>query len=332
MNTRTAAIVSPATIPNQSSFNTFKPIQSWDKSFSIPVQSLQHGSNEDIMIVESLEKDSLSPPYGLKSSVDEDFNLCTEDLYKDMLERQVEFVSPKTYAPKAAYLPYRRYIVDWMSDICEQNNLLNTTVHVSILYFDRIFRSNNIPRNEWQLLATACISVAAKYEEAEEYCPPIPDLLRLTKLNQAGHTSLSFRDGEVQVLRHLGWRLRAIPPLHIIGYYLAKGATFQNDLWQNRALIEKIPKYVKKYAEFFCNLTLQEYAFQQYLPSHLAAAIILASRVALQLQPRWRPELVILTGYEELEIKDVFDHVWNYYEEQFPGHSVRSISPRSINF
>ena len=54
-----------------------------------------------------------------------------------------------------------------------------------------------------------------------------------------------FRDGELEVLKYLGWRLRAFPSLHIIGYFLAKGVTFQDDSWQNRPLIEKITKYVK---------------------------------------------------------------------------------------
>jgi hypothetical protein len=164
--------------------------------------------------------------------------------------------------------------------------------------------------------------VAAKYKEAEEHCPPIPELLQLTKLSAAGHHNpLSFREG---------WRLRAVPPLQMIGHCPSKGATFGNGTWQGRSLIEKIPKNVKKYAEYFSNLTLQEYAFQQYLPSHLAAAILLASRVALQLQPRWRPELARLTGYDEHEIIDVFQHVWSYYEEQVPGHGSRSILPKSV--
>lgn len=256
--------------------------------------------------------------------------ICTEDLYKDMLERQVEFVSPSTYAPNASYLPYRRYLVDWMSDVGEQCRLHSTTVHVAILFLDKIFRSRDVPRGQWQILATACISIAAKYEEAEEHCPPIPDLLHLTKLSNVGHTSLSFREGELEVLRLLGWKLRAMPPLHIINYYQSKGVCFDDDTWQGRSLIEKIPKYIKKYAEFFCNLTLQEYAFQQYLPSHLAAAVLLASRVALQLEPRWRPELVTLTGFEESDIHDAFTHVWSYYEEQFPGHGSRAISPRGV--
>jgi len=288
----------------------FKPIQSWDSC------------NQGLTLK--------SKPYGIAEPIDKVLNICTEDLFDDMHERQVDYVSPATYFPNASYLPYRRYLVDWMSDVGEQCCLHNTTVHVSILFLDKTFRNREIPRGKWQLLATACISIAAKYEEAEEDCPAIPDLLHLTKLNVAGHTPLSFREGELEVLRYLGWRLRAIPPLHFIGYYLAKGSTFHDDSWQGRALIEKIPKYMRKYADFFCNLTLQEYPFQQYLPSHLAAAILLASRVALQLQPRWRPELTQLTGYEEKDIIDAFQHVWTYYEEQFPGHGSRSISPRSV--
>lgn len=265
-----------------------------------------------------------------QTPIDEVICMCTEDLFHDMREQQVEYVSPATYLPNASYLPYRRYLVDWMSDVGEQCRLHNSTVHVSILFLDKIFRSRQIPRGQWQLLATACISIAAKYEEAEEHCPPIPELLRLTKLGNAGHTPLSFREGELEVLRYLGWKLRAVPPIHFVGYFLSKGATFKDDTWQGRELIEKIPKYVKKYADFFCNLTLQEYSFQEYLPSHLAAAIILASRVALQLEPRWRPELSRLTGHEEHEIMNVFHHIWNYYEEQFPGHGARAISPRGI--
>jgi len=257
-------------------------------------------------------------------------NVCTADLYHDMVERQGDFVSPSAFRPHASYLPYRRYLVDWMSDVGEQFRLHTSTIHVSVLFLDKIFRSSDIPRNQWQILATACISIAAKYEEAEEHCPPIPELLQLTKLSSAGHTSLTFREGELEVLRRLGWQLRAFPPLHVTNYYLSKGVCYDDDLWQGRAIIEKIPKYVKKYTEFFCNLTLQDYAFQQYLPTHLAAGIVLASRVALQLEPRWRPELVRLTGYDEADIVPVFSHVWNYYEEQFPGHGARSISPRSV--
>jgi len=300
---------------------TFKPIDSWDHSSSLSYPQPWTETDENL---------TDSRPYGIQESIDETLNIDTRDLFIDMCERQVDYVCPSSYNPNATYLPYRRYLVDWMSDIGDQCRLLNTTVHTSILFLDKIFRARDIPRSQWQLLASACISVAAKYEEAEDHCPHIPDLLHMTRLSSLGYNSLSFRDGELEVLRYVGWRLRAVTPLHITGYFLAKGVVFENDSWKGQRIIGKIPKCLKKYVDFFCNLTLQDYAFQQYLPSKLAAAILLASRVSLFIQPLWRPELTRLTGYEEHDIHDVFQHVWMYYEEQFPDFSSRSVSPKSV--
>ena len=49
-----------------------------------------------------------------------------------------------------------------------------------------------------------------------------------------------------------------------------------------RPLISKVPRYVKKYMDFFCDLAQQEFAFQKYTPSVLAAAVVVASRRALR--------------------------------------------------
>jgi len=303
---------------------TFKPIQPWDHQTATSYPDTISQISLDSAEIEDCK------PFGIVETVDEALNICTEDLYHDMCRRQEDYVSPSTYFPNASYLPYRRYLVDWMTDIGEQCRLHNSTIHVSILFLDKIFRSRDILRNQWQLIASACISIAAKYEEAEEHCPHIPDLLHMTKLSSLGYNPLAFRDGETEALGYLGWRLRAVTPLHVTGYYLSKGAVFNNDYWNGQPVIEKIPRYVKKYAEFFCNLTLQDYSFQQYLPSKLAAAILLASRISLHLEPRWRPELTKLTGYDEHEIVDIFQHVWAYYEEHFPDYSSRSISPKSV--
>lgn len=321
MTTGYSTILSSHTTDITHSGCTFKPIQTWDQYslVSYQLKRTKLGSSE-----------GESRPYGIQETVDEILNVCTEDLFLDMCERQVDYVCPSAHNPNATYIPYRRYLVDWMSDIGDQCRLHNTTVHASVLFLDKIFRSRDIPRSQWQLLASACISVAAKYEEAEGCCPHIPDLLHMTRLSSLGYNSLSFREGELKVLRYLGWRLRAVTPLHIIGYFLSKGVIFENDSWKGQRIIEKIPRYLKKYADFFCNLTLQDYAFQQYLPSKLASAILLASRVSLHIQPRWRPELTRLTGYEEKDVLDVFHHVWMYYEEQFPDFSSRSISPKSV--
>lgn len=80
-------------------------------------------------------------PTDRQENIDESLGMCTEDLFIDMCERQIDYVSPASYAPNASYIPYRRYLVDWMSDVGEQCNLHTTTVHCSILFLDKIFRS-----------------------------------------------------------------------------------------------------------------------------------------------------------------------------------------------
>jgi Cyclin, N-terminal domain/Cyclin, C-terminal domain len=270
-----------------------------------------------------------------KPSIDEILNIDTSDLYLDMRERQAEYQSPETYSPNATYLSFRRYLVDWMTSIGETFRLHDSTIHVSVLFLDKILRSRNeIPREQWQLIATACISLAAKYEEAEEHCPHIPDLLRISKLSNAGHTSLSFRDGELQVLKYLNWKLRAVPAIHVVGYFTARGVLFDGDRWNNPAPTYKVTSSLEKFALFFSNMTLQSYDFSKYYPTTLAAAILLASRVAVKVEPHWRPELTKLTGYEESEIVDCFLHIWESYSVQFPNHvtlsTYRSTSPRSV--
>jgi hypothetical protein len=268
-------------------------------------------------------------------ALDEMLGIDTVDLFQDMKERQIEYVSAETYNPSAAFVSYRRYLVDWMADQGQKLNLLSTTIHVAVLYLDKILRTRNgIPRSQWQLLATCCISLAAKYEEREEDCPMTPDLLKTTKLHQEGHTSLSFRDSELRVLQYLGWKLRAFPAIHVVGYFLAKTpVVLKDDIW-NKQLGQpsaKVCDSVRKFTDFFCNLCLQQYSFQQYLPTQLAAAILMASRAAVQVEPHWRPELTLLSGYEEWELEDCFLHVWNYYSSEFPNHvNHRSVSPRSV--
>lgn len=267
-----------------------------------------------------------SRPYGLESSIDAELGVDVEDLFIDMQKRETQYVSSKNYKPNASYIPCRHHLVNWMVNVGEQCNLLNSTVHVSIILIDKIFSKRDVPKSEWHLFATACISIAAKSEETHERCPAIPDLLAITKLSGTGHTYLSFRDGEIEVLDCLRWKLRAVPAIHFVEYFLSRGVIFEADTWQGCELTEEILEYVKKYAEYFCNLTIRKYTFQQYRPSHLAATIILASRIALQIEPTWCQELVRLTYLEQNDISETYHHVWSYCEDQFPEHSPRSLS------
>ena len=133
------------------------------------------------------------------------------------------------------------------------------------------------------------------------------------------------------VLSKLGWSMGATTPLHFLGYYLSKGVVFEDDLMQGKALVEKVPRYVQKYAEFFADLCLQDYDFQRYPPSLLSAAILTASRKALHVSPLWRPELTALTGTAESEMAPVMEHLWRHYLDCFPqAWTAKAPSPSGV--
>mmetsp|Transcript_20439 Transcript_20439/g.19656 ORF Transcript_20439/g.19656 Transcript_20439/m.19656 type:complete len:293 (-) Transcript_20439:33-911(-) len=271
----------------------------------------------------SISKDetSESRPYGIRTSVDVSLNVDTVDIYYHMRNIQTNFVSPESFNPDFPFLSYRRQIVDWMNSVGEQCELACTTIHASIFFLDKLLLLDHIPMTQLKFYAAVCISLAAKFEEAEELCPTSPEFLKAAKLIDEGVTSASFLKGEMTVIKLLGYKLRAITPSHITRYFGAKGVVFHNDTYKCHKLTKKIPSRIKKYSLFFCNLAVQEYSFQKYLPSQLAAGIIMASRHSVQIQPLWRPELVRLTGYDLFEIEPIFAHLWRYYEEQFPSET-----------
>ena len=140
-----------------------------------------------------------------------------------------------------------------------------------------------------------------------------------------------IREWEVFVLEQLGWHLSSVTPVHCLTYFEGRGVVFEGDSWNGRPLIEKIPRYVKKYNDFFANLCLQDYFYAQFSPTLLAAAIVYAARHALSLAPLWRPELELLTGHGADEVREVFAHIWKFYSDTFPSHARRTTtSPKGV--
>lgn len=93
---------------------------------------------------------------------------------------------------------------------------------------------------------------------------------------------------------------------------------------------ERALKSVKKHAEFFIDLAIQEYDFNvNFRPSVIAIAAILCARRVCRITPEWNAQ-----GFEELtdymyegEIKHCADRLYKVYEKQFKVPSPRKESP-----
>ena len=245
--------------------------------------------------------------------MDKKWGVCSADVHASMRERENIH---RTYAPDAKWLKYRRVLVDWMCEAGDEFGLHISTMHVAVMFLDRLLHKVVVARNELQLVAIACILIAAKFEEIEEVVPTLSDMNRHA---QWAFSADAIQHMEFEVLRKLNWCLGTFTPLHFASYYSSKGVLFQADTMSGRALAAKVPKYMKRYIEFFADLCLQDYAFQRFSPSMMAAAIVMASRKALGIFPLWRDELNTTTNYTKNEIQLCFKAVWSCYRFNFPN-------------
>lgn len=92
----------------------------------------------------------------------------------------------------------------WMVDVCEYFHLHITTCHMAIAYLDRLQPNEKFSRFEWQILAIACIIIAAKYNEMEEH---VPGLKRIEEITQQEIPNDTFLYYELWTLKKMGWKL-----------------------------------------------------------------------------------------------------------------------------
>ncbi|BAM80812.1 similar to cyclin E2 [Cyanidioschyzon merolae strain 10D] len=130
-------------------------------------------------------------------------------LYANVAER---FCFPQQYAF------YRGQVVEWMLDAGEVLRLERSTVHSAVSCFDEYFaRNKGVSCNVWQLLASACILVAAKCEETESD-PAV--LHKLHALNAGFYSKSAIVRMEQELLRILEWDVVRVSAIPFIYYFM----------------------------------------------------------------------------------------------------------------
>lgn len=213
-------------------------------------------SGEDSSAVFSLLDSDESPEY---SSEDMD---SVATLFED--ERDLHGVMNSTPSPQSTIdSSLRADSVSWILKVTRYHGFQPLTAYVAVNYFDRFLYSHHLPKLEgWslQLLSVACLSIAAKMEEAV-----VPSLLDL----QIEAAKFIFEPRNVQrmellVLCALDWRLRCISPFCYLGFFASK--------------IDPSGIYIgflKSMAKDIILSTIQESSFNEHRPSCVAASSII---------------------------------------------------------
>ncbi|GMR57219.1 hypothetical protein PMAYCL1PPCAC_27414 [Pristionchus mayeri] len=145
---------------------------------------------------------------------DELHSICDE---KFMEPHGMEYMTPQM----------RATLVEWMQDVCWEENLHREIFHLAVDYLDRVMAKApamgiTVPIRSYQLLGTTAIFIAAKYEETHP-----PKLEEIVNYTANACTADQVRQMELVVLKVLEWELDVMTPLHWahIFFELLKGTS-----------------------------------------------------------------------------------------------------------
>ena len=108
----------------------------------------------------------------------------------------------------------------------------------------------------------------------------------------------------------LDWNLKTITPLQFAHFYLSKGCAFSVDHSVVREIDIKLLRYLRKYTDFFIDLSYHDYKLNTY-PAHVVAcAAVAGARKAVGLLPVWNTEIEELTETSWFEIEPCFNTLY----------------------
>ncbi|XWS33384.1 hypothetical protein CRYUN_Cryun22dG0077500 [Craigia yunnanensis] len=196
------------------------------------------------------------------------FAIQSDDRIKEMVEREMEHLPGDDYFKRLRSgdldLSFRREAVEWIWKACAYYRFGPLSLCLSINYLDRFLSVYELPRGKtWtvQLLAVACLSVAAKMEETK--VPLSVDL-------QVGEPKFVFEAKTIQrmellVLSTLKWEMQVLTSCSFIDYFLSK---ICNDQYPSSTSMSRSLQLILS--------TIRGIDFLEFRPSEIAAAVAIS--------------------------------------------------------
>ncbi|XP_001511579.2 cyclin-A1 isoform X2 [Ornithorhynchus anatinus] len=225
----------------------------------------------------------------LEDRLDTGPNVINVPEYAEEIHRYLREVEMK-HRPKAHYMQkqpditeaMRTILVDWLVEVGEEYKLRAETLYLAINYLDRFLSCMSVLRGKLQLVGTAAILLASKYEEI--YPPEVDEFVYIT---DDTYTKRQLLRMEHLLLKVLAFDL-AVPTTNqfLLQYLQRQGVCLRT---------ENLAKYVAELS------LLETDPFLKYVPSLIAAAAYCLANYIVN-QNFWPETLAAFTGYSLREI------------------------------
>ncbi|XP_037636957.1 cyclin-A2 [Sebastes umbrosus] len=227
--------------------------------------------------------------------------------------------------PKAGYMKkqpditnsMRAILVDWLVEVGEEYKLQNETLYLAVNYIDRFLSSMSVLRGKLQLVGTAAMLLASKFEEI--YPPEVAEFVYIT--------DDTYTKKQVLRMEHL--------VLKVLSFDLASPTI--NQFLTQYFLNHSVNKQVESLSMYLGELSLVDSdPFLKYLPSQTAAAAYTLANHTVT-GGSWPKSLTEMTGYsledlmpcvEDLHqtFLNVAQHAQQSVREKYKGPKYSEVS------
>ncbi|XP_054649051.1 cyclin-A2 isoform X2 [Dunckerocampus dactyliophorus] len=236
----------------------------------------------------------------LMEGEDKPVNVTDVPEYADEIHTYLREMEVKS-RPRAAYMKkqpditnsMRAILVDWLVEVGEEYKLQNETLYLAVNYIDRFLSSMSVLRGKLQLVGTAAMLLASKFEEI--YPPEVSEFVYIT---DDTYTKKQVLRMEQLVLKVLSFDLAAPTINQFLTQYF---------------LHHSIGEQARSLAMYLGELSLVDSdPFLKYLPSQTAAAAYILANATLA-GASWPKPLVEKTGYTVEELRPCVEDLHQMY-------------------
>jgi len=231
-----------------------------------------------------------------------------QDIHNYLKKAELKFLPKSNYMDKQVDInkTMRTVLVDWLVEVAEEYKLIPQTLYLTVNYIDRFLSCMSVLRGKLQLVGTACMLVASKFEEI--YPPEVAEFVYITDDTYSAKQVLRM---ESLVLKTLQFDL-SVPTCRdfLNRYLLAAGAAKESQL-----------RYLSQYLAELTLISTEIYL--SYRPSMIAASSVLVANCTLELQP-WTPTLQYYSGYTIKELAECANDIRRFF------HSASTLQQQAV--
>ncbi|KAI9171968.1 G2/mitotic-specific cyclin-B [Paramyrothecium foliicola] len=185
----------------------------------------------------------------------------------------------------------RGILVDWLIEVHTRFHLLPETLFLAVNIIDRFLSEKVVPLIRLQLVGITAMFIASKYEEVLS-----PHVENFKRIADDEYDESEILSAERFVLSTLNYDLSYPNPMN----FLRRVSKADNYDFQSRSI-----------GKYLMEISLLDYRFMPYRPSHIAAAAMYLSRLMLD-RGEWDQTIAYYAGYTEEEVEPVVQLMVDY--------------------